>query len=554
MLYYNFQNYEGFKERFGVKGDKDCPRKNKLVLAYIKQPELLAEARRTGNYDKLNITSMSTVENLVWKKINNQLYKFKTSTNYSYEELNLCGFIWASKKYRLDERMGFCEDGDARCIRVYNIAEKKIKKIRAGRLLASLLDEYGVTFPEPIKLWLCEEFTRKWEAHTAAFKIDPYHLVIDNDFEAIYSSRRLDGTFGSCMTDKGYWKFYRDAVKARAAYLERDSDGVILARCIIYTDVYDEDGVRYRLAERQYAPTKKFGNSCDDDEITSKNDTYNSVMKRILVNELIKGGHIDGYKKVGAGCGENNAFVGVNGEDLSVKEFSIACELDRGDCLSYQDSFAYYNEDEREAYNFEADGCVCDDDDEYEVLKVTNGKFLKKRNYDEYHEEETDEDVIRVHYNGEWITTEDSDWGLEDFHEINGDYYHEDECVRCPYCGDWMLQDDDNYYSELTGDSYCCESCMDDAEEEWRNENMYYSEFDEDWTDDEDEVTTFVSWNAYLGDGGYHYRQSIFVESLNRLIEKGEVILCNGVWYELPYTRVWQNNESFTCVERIYND
>ena len=43
------------------------------------------------------------------------------------------------------------------------------------------------------------------------------------------------------MVDKGFHYFYKDAVKAKAAYLE-DENGKIIARCIIFTEVYDEDG------------------------------------------------------------------------------------------------------------------------------------------------------------------------------------------------------------------------------------------------------------------------------------------------------------------------
>ena len=52
MLYYNFSNFEEFKERFGIQehanGEKS--RKNKILLAFIKNKELLHEAVITGNF------------------------------------------------------------------------------------------------------------------------------------------------------------------------------------------------------------------------------------------------------------------------------------------------------------------------------------------------------------------------------------------------------------------------------------------------------------------------------------------------------------------------
>ncbi len=82
------------------------------------------------------------------------------------------------------------------------------------------------------------------------------------------------------MTDKDYYYFYMDSVNASAAYLT-DEDDMVIARCIIYNEVKDQDGNKWRLAERQYA----------SDE--------NDILKRALIDALIKGGYIDGYKKVG---------------------------------------------------------------------------------------------------------------------------------------------------------------------------------------------------------------------------------------------------------------
>lgn len=80
------------------------------------------------------------------------------------------------------------------------------------------------------------------------------------------------------MTDKDYYYFYMDSVNASAAYLT-DEDDMVIARCIIYNEVKDQDGNKWRLAERQYA----------SDE--------NDILKRALIDALIKGGYIDGYKK-----------------------------------------------------------------------------------------------------------------------------------------------------------------------------------------------------------------------------------------------------------------
>ena len=78
--------------------------------------------------------------------------------------------------------------------------------------------------------------------------------------------------------------------------------------------VYGTDKV-LRLAERQYA--------------TDGSDQ----LKRQLVMALIDAGEIDGYKRVGAGCGDNRAFVDNNGNPLESTDLWISCSLERGDTL-----------------------------------------------------------------------------------------------------------------------------------------------------------------------------------------------------------------------------
>jgi hypothetical protein len=64
MLCYNFKDYAGFQERFGIveHGNGEKSRKNKILLAYIKQPSLFKEASRTGDYSLINISSMSELK------------------------------------------------------------------------------------------------------------------------------------------------------------------------------------------------------------------------------------------------------------------------------------------------------------------------------------------------------------------------------------------------------------------------------------------------------------------------------------------------------------
>ena len=107
-----------------------------------------------------------------------------------------------------------------------------------------------------------------------------------------------------------------------------------MARAILFTNVTDQYGRKWRLLERQYSKES------------------NEVLKRLLIDLCIKEGHIDGYKQVGAGCSESRAFVANDGSSLADMKFSIKCELDMYDTLSYQDSFKYYDYNKSTAYNY----------------------------------------------------------------------------------------------------------------------------------------------------------------------------------------------------------
>ena len=68
MLYYNFKNYEEFKERFGIQehGNGEKSRKNKILLSFLKNKELLHEAVTTGNFYLLHISNMSVLRTTLW--------------------------------------------------------------------------------------------------------------------------------------------------------------------------------------------------------------------------------------------------------------------------------------------------------------------------------------------------------------------------------------------------------------------------------------------------------------------------------------------------------
>ena len=71
MLYYNFDGYEGFNCRFGIiehdNGKKT--RRNKILLDFIKDRNLLRKAIRTNNFSLLNISNMADLKKVMFEKI-----------------------------------------------------------------------------------------------------------------------------------------------------------------------------------------------------------------------------------------------------------------------------------------------------------------------------------------------------------------------------------------------------------------------------------------------------------------------------------------------------
>ncbi|MFI3294365.1 MAG: hypothetical protein SNI70_12730, partial [Rikenellaceae bacterium] len=305
MLYYNFKNYEEFKALFGTPEN----RKNKILLALLKSRELLHEATTSGDYSLLEITSISELRQLVTERI---IESGQRDESLPYT-VRLLDRNYRSAKYMTDDYQGVCEDGDIRSVRYINKESDKIYKMKAGKMFRQLILEtqFGKMLPIQVVTFMCEEFADSWRGYSMS-TMPNFQLVVDQDFEKIYDSESLEGDVESCMTDKSFHYFYEDSVDASAAYLVNKESGYIIARCIIFSSVTDEYGQRYRLAERQYAVNG------------------NNVYKRLLVDSLISGGYIDGYKSVAAGCSDSREFVDNSGASLYDKHLKIDCRATYG--------------------------------------------------------------------------------------------------------------------------------------------------------------------------------------------------------------------------------
>lgn len=515
----SFSNYTEFQELFGVRkfdnGKK--ARKNKILLAFLKDKQLFKEAVRSGDLYPFSIKNMVDLRNYLVHRIHVSGSKSK----------KLCHKIWLldryyySDKYTLDSMNGICEDGSPNCVRYINMESGRVFKMKAGKFYKHIIQvtKFGKLLNETIVIWLCEEFSMAFQAYVIG-RLPKNKLYVNDNFADIYDSKRLKGydtnsdSFVSCMVNKGFHSFFKNAVTAKAAYLQ-DEKGMIIARCVIFTEVHEKGTDKiWRYAERQYSV------GCND------------IYKRALIDALIQAGEIDCYKKIGASCHEPNAILDIHGNSLSDLDLWIDCDLDWEDNLSYQDTFKWYNMYNRKAYNYEAGDYALD---------VTEGSLDASENrdddepqeYDSYHERDAWE-VCTCYYHGNEETVDIE--CREDFENFKGTWYHEDDIVNCPKCGEKMLnpkyynEEDGVFYSEITGKSYCCDDCRDEAEEQYKKENWHYSDYDGDWYEDKDDLCTYQKYNSITEE---YMEKTISKDSFFDLIEREELHMWGGLYFDV---------------------
>ena len=505
MLNYNIQDYEDFKFLFGLEthGNGVKSRKNKILLQHLKNPALLKWCRKHNDWTLLHIRSMAELKQMVLCYIRET---GKAETKLSNKVILIGNTYW-SDQYRTDNMEGLCEDFDKRAVRYVNIKTERVYKMKAGKFFSAIIKEteIGQILSEQVVNWLSEEFTQDWQTYTYG-QTPEVELHVDDDFKLIYDEdacRNFNGC--SCMVGRDRHSFYEDAVEAKAAYL-LDMDGYVLARAILFTNVTDQNGKKWRLLERQYAKES------------------NEVLKRLLVDLLIKGGYIDGYKQIGAGCSESRAFVANDGTSLAEMKFSIRCDLDTYQTLSYQDSFKFYDYDNNIAYNYfdaphsyeldttdvNLDGDYDDDDDDDEG------------EWDDYHDYRCEETRL-CYYHGREVYVDSEN--LEDFQEVDGDYYHLDDCTQCDACGEWVVKEDAVYNAEA--EAYFCNS---ECEAEYIADNFYFSEYDDKYFKNFDDIEKINVWNE---EEQTYKVITISKLSLQNLVNSRKAFGANQTWFIL---------------------
>lgn len=571
MIYMDelFSNYEEFKELFGMQehGDGSKSRRNKILLQIAKSRKILhAMATKESGYTRervwdtrydrfgsrkkwlyycsypahINFYSAINMDKLKFVVFESLRHRIKGDINNRLEIEGLENVV--SVAFRSDDFHGICEDGDIRSVRYINVERDRVFKMRAGKFLRKIIEEHkdlDDLLPEQVKIWICEDFAENWKAH--AMNIigrENYTLRVDKDFRFIYDGYNYVGSFGSCMTNEDYWKFYRDSVNASAACLLND-DGRIVARCVIYNEVKDGNDNTLRLAERQYA------------------SEGNNQLKMLLVMRLIEGKYIDGYKRIGADCHSPSSFVDVHGNPLENTELEISCNLEDYDVVSYQDSFKWYDHDDMVARNWG------DDDDGN--LSTTSGRINEDL--------DNDDDYVWSEYNQEHIYRDDAVWveSRDDYFREeqtlyayvlypNGDYCREvcfeDDCIgvggddyyagedanspedygiyECPRCGDYFLKKE-GAYSSITDETYCGCDCRDYAEDGWYEDNGYVkSDFDGEWHKADDCISVLYWCYGRIAPftwGKAYFERIISIDEFNDLVEDAEATEFCGKFY-----------------------
>ena len=458
-----FQDARGFQEIFGIREHDNGvkSRRNSILLSYYKSKSVWDYSKRR-NLDLLllNIRDMNSLHNIVMSVICDEMTNF----NYTVE---LMGRYYRSNVFETDECRGLPSNGAIGFVRYITHEQNrdgKIYRMRAGRFFKRLILEtkFGRALPVQVVNWLCEQFTEQWSSYVTR-KRPNFTLKVDDDFRRIYSYDEDEGCtydFGSCMMDDDQYIFYRECVKAKAAYLENE-DGRIIARCVIFTEAHDQNGKVWRLAERQYAEEGR------------------DFLKRCLVDALIDGGYIDAYKRVGVDCHKTTAYVDIEGNSLQHLKFSIECKLefsqnpddawDSGKChiLSYQDSFKYFDPYKKIAYNSEPD-------DYSNIFMLDTTNCYLEGNWDDYHECWC-RDYYWVWKDGEEMRCDCN--RLEDFINYTGHYIHKNDFVECPVCGNKMPNDKYEGYSftfSYHGTRVCSRDCRIKLQTKHREEHCFY--------------------------------------------------------------------------------
>lgn len=395
-----------------------------------------------------------------------------------------------------------CEDGTSvdGYIKYYRQDNDKTYNMRLGKMLNDHWDltEFGKVIPGSMRVYISEVLSQDLKAY--ASKYTGWALHVDDDFEGIYDRDRYeDGAdFHSCMVGKDLTDFYTH-FDANAAYIT-NANNKIVARCILWNKVH-HNGKIIRFADRQYA------------------EDQDRVMMQLLIDKLIEDDYIDAYKPVGDGCSGCEESVNFIQEDGTIKHkfasMRVYCDCDIIDYLDgnipYLDTFKWV--DGCVAYNIEEKG-------EYECCR-TDGYADDVGVWDDWHEYLCNE-TTTVYCRGREYQCDIDDLGDFRFVDRLQEYHYYEDTIYCEWCNEYELEED-AYYSELTEEWYCCESCMEEAEQDYKEYNWHQVSWDDEYYEDYEYIQV---WDKD------HYQEYTMGDTMiEDMLDSGELTKIDGEYY-----------------------
>lgn len=475
-----FTNFEEFKAIFVAENGR---RKNKLLMQFAKHR--IKTKQPFTDWGKY-LTEQAFMLNIL---------NFHDASTTDALGIQLHLIMRGAKTYALDAADGVCKDGDAKAIRY--IKDGRVYKMKTGKFLRAVFSETGALqyFGDAVCNAFFEQFAERWERLHATNDLE---LVVDTDFEAIYNSANQDGDFHSCMNDEPYSECYQ-YIDCKAVSLRKGD--TIHARALLI-NAHVADGTVVRYLDRQYS---------------SKD-----VLKKRLIDACIEKNLIDAYRKAGAGCSDCKEIYSVltreKLEDTLYIDLSDA--LDNSEYFPYFDTFKYLNFSTNEASNDENDYDCC--------LTGTDGAHPRHRNYDEYNDEYTSDDIAQVNvwsYRRECYYTQDVSayYAETNLYEYDGEYY------------------DKLYYSEVLGE-YVPLDRVDELEDAYKERNWNWDSVNQEYT--EEETIEVYIWNKYRE--GYETGYTTEDHAENNFYEY------DGEYYdELYYSEVLSENVPIDRLEEL---
>ena len=149
------------------------------------------------------------------------------------------------------------------------------------------------------------------------------------------------------------------------------------------------------------------------------------------------------------------------------------------------------------------------------------------REYDDWHDCYCDETRLVFYKGREYYCDVDR---LDEFTWVEelDEYHHNEDVSYCQECESYFLNEDGSY-SGIMEDYYCCDECKKSAEETFKQENWYFSDYDEEYYEKEEEVTAYQEWNCIQNT---YLTKTISSETLKRLLENDEFYLIGGEAYD----------------------